>query len=147
MPLADRPSRYSQCGRILEVLEWAQAGALLSEGGWISASTIFCNLPVGATIHSRISELRKVWGFEIEHETRGPGARGSFYRLALRGEPGEDSLTEPSPVSLGAPALPGAPPQTPDSGAGSAAAPESLTLFGDERTRYEREQEAWERVT
>jgi hypothetical protein len=83
-PLASRPSKYSQSGRILKVLEWAWEDGFISHpGGWVSATEIFRNLPAGATIHSRVSELRKTWGFDVQHETRGLGAAGSFYRLVL----------------------------------------------------------------
>ena len=131
----NRPSRYSQCGRIIRVLE---------DGEWHSASEIFRNLPQGATIHSRVSELRREWGCKIEHETRGVGAKGSFYKLVVAPWAG---TVEPSPAQGGAPAsssssLPvGASPQKATAPLPQAG-PEPLTLFGDERTHYAKESEA-----
>jgi hypothetical protein len=78
VPLAGAsPSRKSQCGRILRVL---------SDGEWHTTREILNEVP--AIIHSRVSELRKTWGLNVEHRTTGTGARGSEYRLVTLPTPG-----------------------------------------------------------
>jgi hypothetical protein len=91
-PLAHRPSRKSQCGRILTCLE---------HGGWWTTRQLLQEVP--AITHSRISELRNTWGYTIEHRTTGPGAGGSEYRLTtLREEaaqPGFSARVDPPVAS------------------------------------------------
>lgn len=52
---------------------------LLSDGSWWSCAELLREVP--CIVHSRINDLRGK-GYRIEHETRGAGASGSFYRLA-----------------------------------------------------------------
>ena len=59
----------SQTARLLD---W------LSDGEWWTTSELLYRVP--CIVHSRIAELRKQ-GYRIEHETTGPGASGSRYRL------------------------------------------------------------------
>jgi hypothetical protein len=70
--LPRRPARFSQCLKILNVLE---------DGDWHTTSEILRAVP--SIVHSRIAELRKR-GYIIEHETTGTGANGSRYRLVER---------------------------------------------------------------
>lgn len=64
------PAPGSQASRIL---------AVLSDHSWHTTAEIHRRVG-GCVLHSRIAELRKR-GFVIEHETTGPGASGSRYRL------------------------------------------------------------------
>jgi hypothetical protein len=66
-----KPARFSQCEKILRVLE---------DGEWHSTAEVLQQVP--SIVHSRIAELRKR-GYIIEHETTGPGASGSRYRLVM----------------------------------------------------------------
>lgn len=82
-----RLARGSQCARILAVLE---------DGEWHTTAEIHQRVG-GCVLHSRIAELR-TRGFAIEHETTGPGAAGSRYRLL--DEPAEGSLESSWPRRL-----------------------------------------------
>jgi hypothetical protein len=93
-PIAHRPSRKSQCGRILTCLE---------RGGWWTTRQLLQEVP--AITHSRISELRNTWGYTIEHRTTGPGAGGSEYRLTTL--PREAGYGDDGEASSWAPASPG----------------------------------------
>lgn len=73
-----RPSRLSQSGKLLALLE--------RDRRWWSTAELLREVP--CIVHSRVAEIRK-YGWNVEHRTTGPGARGSEYRLAL---------DEPSPV-------------------------------------------------
>ena len=124
----DRPSKFSQSGRILKVLEdyrdfdWDE--------GWVSTHELIYGHGIPGIIHSRISELRRDYGFAIEHRrTKDKGAKGHQYRLTQQ-EP-EVSPERPAPGAT-APFVP-----LPASGVETAAAPEAL--FPDERTHYARE--------
>ena len=64
------PSRFSQCRRLWEILRDEQ---------WHTTSELLREVP--CIVHSRIAELRKAWGWDIKHETIGPGAKGSRYRI------------------------------------------------------------------
>jgi hypothetical protein len=55
-----------------------QLAALLSDGRWWTTRELLREVP--CIVHSRVSDLRKR-GLIIEHETVGPGAAGSRYRL------------------------------------------------------------------
>jgi hypothetical protein len=76
-----RPSERSQCGRLLRLLE---------TGEWWSCRELLREVP--CIVHSRMSDLRS-FGWPIEHETRGVGAGGSFYRLKL--SEGRSDLSPP----------------------------------------------------
>ena len=130
------PSRYSQAGRILRVLQ---------RGGWVSTHDFIYEHRIPGIIHSRISELRRDYGFEIEHRKEGNnGARSHQYRLVASTAGGSQ---ETQPAVLGAPApssssLPvGASPQKAKAPLPQAG-PEPLTLFGDERSHYSKEEAA-----
>src|SRR5215207_7012588 len=55
-----------------------QLAALLADGEWWTTRELLREVP--CIVHSRVAELRKR-GLEITHETTGPGAAGSRYRL------------------------------------------------------------------
>lgn len=112
MTSSRQPHRFSQGAKILR---------LLSDGEWHTTREILREVP--CIVHSRVSELRRSYGWNIEHETTGAGAAGSRYRLLGEGDGNVHGGAVPSSASPSEPVVTGSPPLSSSDGVVGDAAP------------------------
>jgi hypothetical protein len=122
-PLASRPSYKSQCGRILRLLE-------RHPNQWILNGEIYAVCGSMGALHSRMAELRSVWGFNIVCESNRTRTRYKLVTLSEgidKGPPVPATVPSLSALSEGGAGL-GEEPQTSSHGTAASVPPPSLSV-------------------